>query len=147
MTLRTKKSKRNLEAADVEDLRQSHRIPLPHNSAFVLGPRTNAHWLHGVRADKRPEQQKGIEERSYEGERISITFRHIGTFMDEESRKIWGQGAKGKTKSSAGGIPHGDTAQMEAMIVAFGKENHQAGFDWDAEYGEGFDVVNLVETA
>ena len=33
---------------------------------------------------------------------------------------------------------------MEAMINAFGKENHDSNFDWDAEYGSGFDVVNLI---
>jgi len=145
MTLRTKKTKRPHHAADAEDHRQTQRIPLPHNSAFVLGPQTNAHWLHGVRADKRLEQQKGGEEKSYKGERISITFRHIGTFMNERQRSIWGQGAKAKTKATAGDIPHGDVAQMEAMIVAFGRENQRPSFDWDAEYGQGFDVVNLIE--
>jgi len=145
MTLRTKKPRRTHNAADAEDNRQTQRIPLPHNSAFVLGPQTNAHWLHGLRADKRLEQDKGVEEKSYRGERISITFRHIGTFMNERQRCIWGQGAKGKTKATAGTIPSGDVAQMEAMIVAFGRENQRPEFDWDAEYGQGFNVVNLVE--
>lgn len=145
MTLRTKKLKKTHDAVDAEDSRQTQRIPLPHNSAFVMGPQTNAHWLHGLRADKRLEQHKGVEEKSYKGERISITFRQIGTFMNERQRNIWGQGAKGKTKATAGHIPGGDVAQMEAMIFAFGKENHRPDFDWDAEYGQGFDVVDLVE--
>lgn len=146
MTLRTKKPKKTTSnAVDAEDSRQTQRIPLPHNSAFVMGPQTNAHWLHGLRADKRLEQQKGVEEKSHRGERISITFRYIGTFMNERQRNIWGQGAKGKTKATAGNIPDGDVAQMEAMIYAFGKENQRPDFDWDAEYGRGFDVVDLVE--
>ena len=143
MTLRTKKSQR-AQGAESPVVRQTQRVPMPHNSAFVLGPRSNSHWLHGVRADKRPAQQKSDEERSYGGERISITFRHIGTFMDEKQRKIWGQGARNRTRATAGTIPRGNTAEVEAMVVAFGKENHQPDFDWDAEYGQGFDVVNLV---
>lgn len=117
---------------------------MPHNSAFILGSKSNAQWLHGVRADKRPLQQKTEEEKSYGGERISITFRHIGTFMEEETRKIWGQGARGKTRRTAGTIPRGDAAEMEAMVQAFGKENHEPDFDWDAHYGKGFDVINLI---
>lgn len=143
MTLRTKKPKR-AHGTESPAVRQTQRIPMPHNSAFVLGPESNAHWLHGVRADKRPTQQKSEEERSYGGERISITFRHIGTFMDEKQRKIWGQGARQKSKATAGSIPRGDTSEMEAMIVAFGRENHRPDFDWSTEYGQGFNVINLV---
>lgn len=117
---------------------------MPHNSVFVLGPKTNMQWLHGVRADKRPIQQKSEEEKSFGGERISLTFRQIGTFTDNDNKKIWGQGARGKTQSKAGRVRSGDNAEMEAMVIAFGKENHQTEFDWQAEYGRGFDVINLV---
>ena len=144
MTLRTKASKRQKGIESPSSQRQTQRIPMPHNSAFILGPKSNAHWLHGVRADKRPQQQKTEDEKSCGGERISITFRHIGTFMEEETRKIWGQGARGKTRATAGTIPRGNTAEMEAMVQAFGKENHQPDFDWDAHYGKGFDVINLI---
>ena len=143
MTLRTKKAKKASGSAKAEEQRQTQRIPLPHNSAFILGPRTNAEWLHGVRADKRPVQQKDDKERAYQGERISLTFRHIGTLMSAGKKKIWGQGAKNKSKATAGDLKRVDATEMEAMIVAFGKENHQTDFDWDAEYGQGFDVVNL----
>ena len=64
--------------------------------------------------------------------------------MDPEQKTIWGSGAKGKTKAKARKIAIGDDAEMEAMIVGFGKENHQFDFDWDKEYGQGFDVINLV---
>ena len=30
------------------------------------------------------------------------------------------------------------------MIRAFGEENQQSDFDWEAEYGKGFDVLNFV---
>ena len=101
-------------------------------------------WLHGVRADKRPAEQRTAEEKAFRGERISITFRQIGTFMDEDEGTIWGQGACGKTRATAHRIRKGENTEVEAMIIAFGKENHQFDFDWDAEYGQGFDLVNLV---
>lgn len=144
MTLRTKKSSGG-QSSDVSSApRQVQRTPMPHNSVFVLGPRTNLHWLHGVRADKRPHQQKSAEEKSFGGERISITFRQIGTFIDSTQKKIWGSGAKQKTKAMAGDVSRDDDEEMEAMIIAFGKENHQSEFDWDKGYGRGFDVINLV---
>ena len=101
-------------------------------------------WLHGVRADKRPSQQKTGDEKAFGGERISITFRHIATFVELSTQRIWGQGAKQKEKATAGQILSRDHAEMEAMIEAFGKENHQPDFDWEKEYGSGFDVIDLV---
>lgn len=144
MTLRTKKSSGGQSSDVLSAPRQVQRTPMPHNSVFVLGPRTNLHWLHGVRADKRPHHQKSAEEISFGGERISITFRQIGTFIDSSQRKIWGSGAKQKPKATAGNVSRDDDKEMEAMIIAFGKENHQSEFDWDKEYGSGFDVINLV---
>lgn len=144
MTLRTKKSSGGQSSDVLFAPRQVQRTPMPHNSVFVLGPRTNLHWLHGVRADKRPHQQKSAEEKSFGGERISITFRQIGTFIDSTQKKIWGSGAKQKSKVMAGDVSRDDDEEMEAMIIAFGKENHQSEFDWDKGYGRGFDVINLV---
>ena len=142
MTLRTKRSKL-AHGTESPSTRQSQRIKMPHNSVFVLGSQTNREWLHGVRADKRPVQEKTDAEKAFGGERISITFRQIGTFIDKSEKIIWGAGAKGKTIDAASMISQ-DNTQMEAMIHAFGKENHEADFDWDAEYGPGFNVVNLT---
>lgn len=144
MTLRTKKSRHGTDSAGTTGVRLTQRIKMPHNSIFVLGPETNKDWLHGVRADKRPAVEKTDEEKAFEGERISITFRQVGTFMNKKEKTIWGSGAKSKLREKAGRIATRDDAQMEAMIIAFGKENHEADFDWDAEYGSGFNVVNLV---
>ncbi len=101
-------------------------------------------WLHGVRADKRPAEQRTAEEKAFGGERISITFRQIGTFITEDEGTIWGQGAKGKTRATARQIQKSENTTIEAMIIAFGKENHQSDFDWDAEYGHGFDVITMI---
>ncbi|KAI4266155.1 MAG: hypothetical protein L6R38_008918, partial [Xanthoria sp. 2 TBL-2021] len=147
MTLRTKKSNRTSGVDSPNTSRQTQKIPMPHNSVFVLGSNTNMQWLHGVRADKRPVHQKSEEEMSFGGERISLTFRQIGTFTNSSNKKIWGQGARQKSQSSAGWVRAGDDEEMEAMVMAFGKENHRSDFDWQAEYGQGFDVINLVSAA
>jgi alkylated DNA repair dioxygenase AlkB len=160
MTIRTKKDTTIKPTSKTPDLPHSHtdsfidaaveritqRIPLMHNSLFILGPLTNQYWLHSVRADKRPASERSAEELAYGGERISLTFRQIGTFVDKKRKLIWGQGARGKTREDAGKLLEGPEADREGerMIKAFGMENHQAGsWSWDEGYGGGFDVVNF----
>ncbi|KAK2738523.1 hypothetical protein FQN55_000504 [Onygenales sp. PD_40] len=151
MTLRTKSSAkagyaREDDAAPKEG-RQSQKVPMPHNSLFILGEQTNMRWLHAIRADKRPESEKSEEELAFGGERISLTFRQIGTFTNPEADTIWGQGAISKSKESAGKVVHGESTETERMIKAFGQENQQSEFDWEDHYGQGFDVVNFVTAA
>ncbi|KAJ6603687.1 hypothetical protein B0H10DRAFT_2167222 [Mycena sp. CBHHK59/15] len=145
MMLRLKKDQRDPPPVDgTPPPRQTQRIPLPHNSMFVLGPVTNARWLHGINPDKRFLTLKSEAEMREEGERISLTFRHIGTFLSADQQYIWGQGARGKTREAAGRVVHG-SEESAALICAFGAENHMSDFDWDANYGAGFDVVNFKE--
>ncbi|THG96741.1 hypothetical protein EW026_g5136 [Hermanssonia centrifuga] len=139
MTLRTKK---DVQAEAPSTQRSYQRIPLPHNSMFVLGLETNAKWLHAIRTDKRPEKTKSDAERFENGERISLTFRNIGTFLSADQARIYGQGAKGKTKEGARPVVRGGS-DAEKLIVAFGNENHQSDFDWDENYGEGSDVLHF----
>ncbi|KAL5333518.1 hypothetical protein BJX70DRAFT_57782 [Aspergillus crustosus] len=124
--------------------RLTQRVPMPHESLFVLGEKTNTRWLHGIKPDKRQESEKTIEERAYAGQRISLTFRHIGTFLGPTGDTIWGQGAVSKTQSEAHPVIHGDADETGRLVRAFGDENKSIEFDWDAVYGEGFDVVNFV---
>ncbi|KAL4915829.1 hypothetical protein BDW62DRAFT_118773 [Aspergillus aurantiobrunneus] len=124
--------------------RLTQRVPMPHESLFVLGEKTNTRWLHGIKPDKRQESEKSAEERAYGGERISLTFRHIGTFLDTTGNTIWGQGAVSKAQSKAHPVIHGDAGETERLVRAFGDENRSIDFDWDAVYGKGFDVVNFV---
>ncbi|KAL2825026.1 hypothetical protein BDW59DRAFT_76328 [Aspergillus cavernicola] len=126
--------------------RVSQRVPMPHESLFVLGEKTNARWLHGIKPDKRQESEKSVEERAYGGQRVSLTFRHIGTFLDPTGDTIWGQGAVSKTESEAHPVIHGDPAETERLVRAFGEENRSIDFNWDAIYGKGFDVVNFITT-
>lgn len=122
--------------------RAAQRIPLPHNSMFVMGPHTNARWLHGINHDNRPLRTKSEEEQVEGGARISLTFRHIGTFLSRDEKRIWGQGASAKNKEDAGEVVHGGSAASR-MISAFGEENQRSDFDWDEVYGNGFDVLHF----
>ena len=72
-----------------------------------------------------------------------MTFRLIGTFLDKDQQKIWGQGATAKNKDNACTVINGTTLEAEKMIQAFGKENQSTEFDWEATYGEGFDVLHI----
>ena len=69
------------------------RIPLPHNSLFILGSRTNSQYLHSIKADKRMSTLKTPEELFCNGQRISLTFRCIATFYHRTLRMLSGQGA------------------------------------------------------
>lgn len=146
MRLRTKKSALNSGSISfTEAARQTQRVPLPHNSAFVLGQETNMRWLHGINADKRPVNERSEAEKAFSGMRISLTFRHIGTFLNADSTLIWGQGASSKTKETARSVINNDLRETEAMVRAFGKENQATEFDWPAVYGGGFDILHFRE--
>ena len=142
MTLRLKRDGVQ-NAGEAGLARPSQKIPLPHNSMFVLGLETNAKWLHAINHDKRPIQLKSSEEQFMNEERISLTFRHIGTFLSGDESRIHGQGAKGKTSEDARPVVNG-TEEAGKLLEAFGKENQQSDFDWDAVYGEGSDVLHFT---
>ncbi|KAJ6114402.1 hypothetical protein N7486_000180 [Penicillium sp. IBT 16267x] len=142
MVLRTKTSSERKN--ETESGRTTQRVPLPHQSLFILGQKTNMRWLHGIRPDKRQENIKTPEEQAYGGERISLTFRHIGTYLHPTTNLIWGQGAVGKSRDTARPAVHGNPEETERMIRAFGQENRLSEFSWDAVYGGGSDVVNFV---
>jgi hypothetical protein len=132
MTLRTKK----------KEGRETERIALPHASMFVLGQDTNREWLHGINHDNRPFHLKSEEERYKDGERISLTFRRIGTFLTKDGR-IYGQGATGKTKEDTREVATGEK-DKEEILIAFGRENRESESDWEDVYGNGSDVVDLT---
>ncbi|KAJ7591635.1 hypothetical protein C8J56DRAFT_936041 [Mycena floridula] len=151
MTLKTKKDQLWAAQGSSEEesspalTRTTQRFPLPHNSMFVMGPETNKRWLHGINHDNRPFKMKSEEEQQENGERISLTFRHIGTFLTGPDEKmIFGQGATGKTRETAQPVVNNADA-AEALVRAFGNENHQSNFDWDRDYGQGSDVLHLTE--
>lgn len=145
MVFRTKKPHKTDDTVNIAPAkpREAVKAPLPHNSLCRMGLVTNMRWLHSIRQDKRPTQEKKPEELVYGGGRISLTFRLIGTFLDKDHQKIWGQGAVAKTKEEARRVINGKTEEAERMIYAFGTENQSSEFGWKATYGEGFDVLHM----
>lgn len=148
MILRTKRQpkKKNDDQPEpaVEGTRREvQRAPLPHNSMCKMGLQTNKRWLHAIRQDKRLDRDKTEQELAYNGARISLTFRQIGTFLDRNQKVIWGQGAKGKTKTEANEVINGQSVEAVQMLKAFGRENQSTDFDWDEHYGQGFDVLHI----
>jgi alkylated DNA repair dioxygenase AlkB len=144
------------------------KIPLPHNSLFVLGSDTNRMYRHNIKEDKRADNLKSTEELFCEGQRISLTFRSIATFYNKKTCTLYGQGAPKndlsasniktessavkddvQTNSSVSAIIK-DQSPCESDIVgilgeneqrlinAFSAENKLSNFDWDLYYGEGF---------
>ncbi|KAG9236418.1 hypothetical protein BJ875DRAFT_372181 [Amylocarpus encephaloides] len=145
MLFRTKRPSKidDPDAAQGATAREACRVPLSHNSLCKVGLMTNEKWLHSIRPDKRLNREKCAEELAYDGGRISLTFRLIGTFMSKNEEKIWGQGAVAKTKEKARTVINGKTAEAEKMLLAFGKENRSSDFDWQGVYGAGFDVLHI----
>jgi alkylated DNA repair dioxygenase AlkB len=127
--------------------RETQRVHMPHNSLFVLRPETNRRWLHGIPPDKRLTAERSAEELAFSGERVSLTFRSVATFLDAGERRIWGQGAVGKAREQAGVVIVADEAETERMIHAFGRENREdEAWDWEAAYGGGFDVLHFRDS-
>lgn len=121
----------------------TQRLELPHGSLFVLGWQTNQEFQHGIRQDKRAEQEKRADEQRADGQRISLTMRTVATFLGPDG-EVWGQGALRKTRGAAYDTePAPARAQAEEMLTAFGEENRSASFDWDAAYARGFDVLDF----
>lgn len=136
--------------------RQTTRCPMPHNSLIKMGLVTNEKWLHGIKADKRPLSEKTAAELAWHGTRISLTFRYIVTFLSPVPEspvsptasffpgpRIWGQGAIAKTREHARPVLNGQTPEAIAMLRAFGRENNSPEFDWEANYGCGYDVLHM----
>ncbi|KAK3332718.1 hypothetical protein B0T19DRAFT_416364 [Cercophora scortea] len=123
--------------------RQIQRAALPHNSLCRMGLATNMRWLHAIRQDKRSDRDKTAAELAYNGARISLTFRHIGTYLDRTQSLIWGQGATGKTRDAARPVVNGQTPAAVELLKAFGAENHSSEFSWEDKYGAGFDVLHM----
>jgi hypothetical protein len=146
MRLRTKRSVASSTSTGdtTSPGRTTYRVPMPHNSIITMSLPTNAEYLHGINADKRPSVELTEAEKAFDGQRISLTFRNIGTFLNEDSTRIWGQGAVGKTKDEANPVINADASESEKLVRAFGSENQSSSVDWDSIYGHGFDVLHLT---
>ncbi|KAK4894507.1 hypothetical protein LTR49_028391 [Elasticomyces elasticus] len=148
MRLRTKRGAAAASTATSEKAspplsRTTYRVPMPHNSMLIMSLRTNAQYLHGINADKRPAVEFTEAEKAYGGHRISLTFRHIATFLERGGERIWGQGATSKTRAEARLVVNDDAAECERLVRAFGAENAAISIDWAGVYGNGSDVLHL----
>jgi alkylated DNA repair dioxygenase AlkB len=138
MTLRSKKS-----MDDESSTRTIQKIELEHNSLFILGSETNKLYTHGIRPDKRSENDKSEDSKIYEGQRISLTFRNIATYRQLDNGRLFGQGAINKQFSSSIKEEQKDNGENDVnnLLQAFSAENRSPDFDWDRYYSQGFDVT------
>lgn len=148
MIFRTKRDaqSQSTQDEDTDTTRRVCRVKLPHNSMCKVGLETNKKWLHSIRQDKRASSERSEAESAYEGMRISLTFRKIGTFLNQREHSIWGQGATSKEPGTAKTVLMGDAEASQQLVRAFGNENQSSDFDWEAVYGGGFDVLHLSNT-
>ena len=156
----SKKDQKEIDKKLEED-RKKLRIPMHHNSLFLLDPKTNRYMLHSIKRDKRPICEKTEEELRDGGARISITFRWIHTFERQSDGKLFGGGSQRKrilvkekeceifedNKDDFGdGIIDAKNdikvkEDGEQMLIGFSKENTESeSFDWESVYGCGFDA-------
>lgn len=148
MVFRTKRDAKSPSSQDedTDNTRRVCRVKLPHNSMCKVGLGTNKKWMHSIRQDKRASSERSEAERAYGGMRISLTFRKIGTFLNQSEHTIWGQGATSKEPGKAKTVLIGDPEASRQLLQAFGNENQSSDFDWEAVYGRGFDVLHLSNT-
>ena len=136
-------------------------VALKNNSLFILGLDTNKHFYHAIKPDKRPNGEKSNDEKSFDGVRISYTFRCINTFLrltpptkeptydlireepthdlirEEPTYDLIGQGAPTYDLT--------DKNDYKKMIDAFGIENYDYNFHWNTHYGNGFFALDTSE--
>ena len=149
----------------IKNEKQNARVPMAHNSLFLLDPHTNRHMLHSIKRDKRPVCEKTEEELKEEGARISITFRWIHSFERISDGMLFGGGSRRKNiqvneddstiwleanENNAEGIMYVSNENSSSqnviedgnkMLFGFSQENsHAKAFNWSAVYGSGFDA-------
>lgn len=102
-----------------ENSKGIRNIALPNDSALVMDLITNKYYKHSIRKDS-----------SIKDQRISITFRNIGTFYDPKIKTISGQGAA---------KDNGMTQQE--VFYSWAKENKSSSESWDELYSRGYNYV------
>lgn len=122
------------------------KVPLPHGSLFIMDLETNRTFYHAVR-----KEGAGSED---DAPRISLTFRHIGTYYHPATQSIWGTGAPSATRQEAesrartrAALPDSERAdseraEAERMLRLFREENIDPTFE-AASYRPGFEVLNF----
>ena len=137
-------------------------IEMPSNSAILFDTNNNALFHHWVPADKREARQHNGADTLHDGQRISIVFRDIATFLTP-SGHVYGQGGRFKSFNklqisldrrrddgeNSDNDDHDNVdhiTQTKLLLTAFKAENTEVDFDWHQHYNKGFDVVCLNQT-
>lgn len=132
----------------------TQRVPLPDGSLFVMGLASNREFSHAVRPEGDGGDGDGGDgdaRDSAEGARISLTFRHIGTFCHRDSGLVWGVGAPAATRAEAQAEAASAAAQdreaaaalaVDRMLRLFHEENADPDFD-PAAYRPGFTLLGI----
>lgn len=128
----TRKLKLKSKFCDITGKKDIVDIDMKHNSMFVLGHRTNRFYTHGIKPDKRPSSVKSPDELSFNEQRISLTFRSIGSFR-KNNGDVYGIGNSSISRED----------QSEKMLIAFGKENKFYHLEHNEIYGNGFNCINF----
>ncbi len=84
--------------------RDTIRIKLPHGSMLVLGPKTNKTFTHSI-----------LKKEGSDIPRMSLTLRHVVTFMDLKTRRLFGEGTILSTRDQLK-----KRLKMENILFAFG---------------------------
>jgi alkylated DNA repair dioxygenase AlkB/putative IMPACT (imprinted ancient) family translation regulator len=89
-------AERILELRRRSEPRDLTRIILPHGSMLLLGPITNAYFTHSILPVEEPDTV--ICERPTSkhdpNARISLTMRHVTTFLDTKTQRLFGEGVE-----------------------------------------------------
>jgi len=95
-------SERILELRRRAEPRDLTRLVLPHGSMLLLGPITNQQFTHSILPavpdteddDSDPDADKTPNQVFDKYARISLTLRHVVTYMDTSTRRLFGQGVE-----------------------------------------------------
>jgi alkylated DNA repair dioxygenase AlkB len=116
-------------------------VPMRNNSMFLLGPQTNRQFWHSVKADHRPPEEKSIDESLHNGQRISLVFRKIATFISTDQKWMKGQGTGVGNNELAISVTDSEEEKRE-LYLAFSRENKLSDYSWEEIYEKGFSVLN-----
>lgn len=130
-------ARRTMKFKHKSDPSKNFKVSLKHNSVLILGPIANKNYLHYIDRDRRDIKTKSEDEKLNGGERISLTFRTIATFLTNDNR-IVGQGAKKDTE-----IIDNSNEEKLRMLKAFSVENKTNNYEWEDLYQDGFNCLDL----
>lgn len=118
--------------------RDTIQIRLPHGSMLVLGPKTNQQFTHSI-----------LKKEGSDIPRMSLTFRHVVTFMDLNTGRLFGEGVKSLTLKQARNAQRIENALFFAsftgIIFLLNQRNYQRGensYNYRSYYAMNKEMMN-----